>query len=400
MPDGAMPLTDATPIPPTEKTEEAGKPLLDSFTVGAFRGLRDLTLENLGRINLLVGQNNSGKTSVLEALAIYARPDDLGNWINVARSREAGTGAPQTDGMLISVGRFIDAMMWMFPSVENGQIDEAGNHQEIILSATGGFSHQNLTVTCDALRGVPPHADEDGRELRRFPRESEDDFGLIISINQEDEDKKVLSSKEFQIWSSVAYRQPRRKAILSPLIELMAPYSHRSESHQLVLASKAIEDEFKDDVVALLRSIDRNISEMVIVTSGDGRRPILKLRHHSAGYIPVSVLGDGVRRALSIALAIPRARNGLLLIDEIESALHISVLDTLYPWLERACEKYNVQVFATTHSLEAIDAIAKIDQADSRSLAAYHLGVGEEETRRYTGGMLRRLVHERGLDIR
>ena len=43
---------------------------LDSLTIGAFRGLRDVKLEGLGSVNVLVGDNNSGKTSVLEALAL------------------------------------------------------------------------------------------------------------------------------------------------------------------------------------------------------------------------------------------------------------------------------------------------------------------------------------------
>ena len=44
--------------------------MYESIRIQNFRGLKDLTIENLGRVNLLVGANNVGKTSVLEALAL------------------------------------------------------------------------------------------------------------------------------------------------------------------------------------------------------------------------------------------------------------------------------------------------------------------------------------------
>jgi AAA15 family ATPase/GTPase len=61
---------------------------IDEFTIHAFRGLRDVKLEGLGQINLLVGENNSGKTSVLEALAIFCNPFDRLQWRNVLSMRE------------------------------------------------------------------------------------------------------------------------------------------------------------------------------------------------------------------------------------------------------------------------------------------------------------------------
>lgn len=91
----------------------------------------------------------------------------------------------------------------------------------------------------------------------------------------------------------------------------------------------------------------------------------------------------------------------MLLIDEIESALHVSVLDTLYPWLVDACSEYNVQLFATTHNLEAVDAIAKLDKSINGGLSAYRLpDAAGGKLWRYTGDALRDVVHDNGLDIR
>jgi recombinational DNA repair ATPase RecF len=64
---------------------------LDRLTIRKFRGLQDRTLDGLGRINLLVGPNNSGKTSVLEAIAIFCQPLDLRGLLDATRRREALT---------------------------------------------------------------------------------------------------------------------------------------------------------------------------------------------------------------------------------------------------------------------------------------------------------------------
>jgi hypothetical protein len=62
---------------------------LDKLTIRRFRGLRDLPLDGLGRVNLLVGPNNTGKTSILEAISVFCSPMDLGAWFQAAYLREA-----------------------------------------------------------------------------------------------------------------------------------------------------------------------------------------------------------------------------------------------------------------------------------------------------------------------
>ncbi len=47
--------------------------ILNSLEIRNFRGFHHLQIERLGRINLIVGKNNIGKSSLLEALQLYAR---------------------------------------------------------------------------------------------------------------------------------------------------------------------------------------------------------------------------------------------------------------------------------------------------------------------------------------
>ncbi len=72
--------------------------------------------------------------------------------------------------------------------------------------------------------------------------------------------------------------------------------------------------------------------------------------------IPVPYMGEGIGRLLSILLAIANARGGVALIDEIENGLHYSVQKQVWQAIAHAARQNDVQVFATTHSYECINA--------------------------------------------
>lgn len=86
---------------------------IDTLFVEAFRGLRNVRLERLSRINLLVGPNNAGKTSILEAVAILQNPFGPFEWFAVIRARETRTFGLYPDQMST-----IETLRWMFPARE------------------------------------------------------------------------------------------------------------------------------------------------------------------------------------------------------------------------------------------------------------------------------------------
>ena len=76
--------------------------------------------------------------------------------------------------------------------------------------------------------------------------------------------------------------------------------------------------------------------------------------------MPLSSYGDGVKKVLSIASGIARAVNGVLLIDEVETAIHSRYFEDIFRFIASACRKFDVQVFITSHSIEAIDGFLSI----------------------------------------
>lgn len=110
-----------------------------------------------------------------------------------------------------------------------------------------------------------------------------------------------------------------------------------------------------------------------------------------------------MRRSAALALALTRASQGVLLIDEIEAGIHHSVLRPVISKLLAAAATSQVQLLATTHSLEAVDAIIGSieDRATPDALSAFWVQRqdGKHEVRRYDFAKLC-MLREGGLDIR
>ena len=75
----------------------------------------------------------------------------------------------------------------------------------------------------------------------------------------------------------------------------------------------------------------------------------------SGEYLPVALYGDGLKKALTMLNAIIKAEDGVLLVDEYETALHTSIMQKVFRFMVEVAKKENVQLFLTTHSLEAVD---------------------------------------------
>ena len=368
--------------------------LLTRVEIGSFRGLRDAALDGMVRFNLIVGGNDSGKTSLLEAIGLLCAPFDLLEWAYIARMREARTARRSRNSAELK--ETIYALRWLFPSVP-----EADSFGPILLDCDGLPYLSSIRAeaeTISRLSGSAGSEDtmevvEEGLHVGVRAKTSSDEFG-----------REFDPWHEFDIWPSEGLKRARNASRARTPYAMIRPFGHRSEPVQVTALSRSIESGTKDRLLQLLKMVDTGFLDIDIITSSYLDRPMVLVTHASAGRVPLSVMGDGFRRALSIALGLERARGGVLLIDEIEAALHVSVLDDIFPWLLAAAAEFDVQIIATTHSLEAVQVIADAGSRDpANAVNAYHLDPtkpSERRVKRYTNDMLSRLVRDRGLDIR
>lgn len=103
---------------------------------------------------------------------------------------------------------------------------------------------------------------------------------------------------------------------------------------------------------------------MLILKNEISNRPVEYLQHARLGNMPLSTFGDGIKKVLVLSNAIVKAAGGILLIDEIETALHKKYYDDFFRFIVKASEAFDVQIFITTHSLEAIDGLLATQDYD------------------------------------
>jgi predicted ATP-dependent endonuclease of OLD family len=386
---------------------------LENITIHKFRGLRDLELKDLGQINLLVGINNSGKTSVLEALSIYCHPLDIRVWLSTARQREQEYRIARTPSL--------DALQWLFAHdfLSDREKLKTGT---IFISGSGSFSVKQMNATYEEIEGM--FVSEKRRRLvpgdDQFAESEDEQIGesddllevrkgldLRVELYTEqlnlfgDEEAKLI--EDYQLWEHEFLSRAAGKREPSLLTTVVTPASHRSDIGQFRLLSEARFHNFKADVLDLLRQMDHNISDIEILLSPESisSRFNIYIQHERLGLAPVSTFGDGVRRLLHIALKLASVRGGILLIDELESTIHTEALQNSFSWLVKWCKEMDVQLFATTHSLEALDALLEVTEYES-GLVLYRLEPKEMQTRvvRHNWDRLKRLREELGQEVR
>ncbi|MBD1216697.1 MAG: AAA family ATPase [Aphanizomenon flos-aquae Clear-A1] len=379
---------------------------LETVTIHQFRGLRDLELKDLGRINLLVGLNNSGKTSVLEALSVYCHPLDIKVWLSTANQREQDIGVYRI--------RLLDAIKWLF--THNSASIVEPDKPIILISSTGLFSVKKLIASYEEMEQISLSEESNIRNISNEEEIENEDTprvkkGIKLKIEVFADDGYQLSLfgeppaciTDFLLWEDERFYRLPGKREPSLKTSVVTPSSHRSEVGQFRLLSEATFQNFKADVIQLLKQIDNNISDIEILLPPESisSRFNIYIQHKKLGLAPVSTFGDGIRRLLHIALKLASVKGGILLIDELESTIHTEALQSSFQWLVKWCTEMDVQLFATTHSLEAVDALLEVTESDS-DLVLYRLEPKEGKTKvvRHDGHRLRRLREELGQEVR
>ena len=379
---------------------------LELVTIDGFRGLRNLCLEQFGRINILVGPNNSGKTSVLEALSVFCNAIDPMEWLRMVRRRDRG-GMDETR---------IQSLRWCFAQGGGLAGPNAGFEGRCTFECGGATSLRSVRadyreIQEELTRVANRDRKFDGGSLPEPQRSSSESIldveprlGAEITHRIEFGDPFLLGPRTkgepivLRVWEEYPVLAEREPPSQKPLLAAtLTPSSYKIDRAGDQCCSCYETGADRNVVLGLIREFDHAITDIKEV-SFHGLRPAIHVTHERLGVAPLSVFGDALQRAVVLAETIISLRDGgILLIDELETGVHVSVLERLCRWVARVSAQMNVQVVATTQSLEAIDAMARATAGGYRELVAFHLDQTAEETRvkRMEADLLVRLRSER-----
>jgi ABC-type branched-subunit amino acid transport system ATPase component len=334
---------------------------LKRLSLKEFRGFRRFELENLGHVNLLVGTNNCGKTTVLEAINILAANGDFAAiWFTLLRRGEDIYG--ERDPVTSGVGRQADIRRLF-----RGHEIEVGKYFEVSAETdSGGLV---MVAKIDEYRSPQGQLFEPEAQTGESPEELLPPLSLSLHWMQ----KPV---KELSIPIS------RRGGISSDAIRRYAGRVIGSESYPTrfitssSLTTDIVASMFEDIVLTpeedlvteALRMIEPDIER--IASSGSERiRSGVRAAYRGGilvrlkgikDRVPIGSMGDGIWRMLGLALAVVQSANGILLIDEIDTGLHHTVMQEMWRFLYACSKQYSVQIIATTHSWDCYHSLAVI----------------------------------------
>ena len=161
-------------------------------------------------------------------------------------------------------------------------------------------------------------------------------------------------------------------------------------------------------VLRALKFIDPEIDRIAVqVATGNSyyrngsRGGFIVKRRGTERPVPIGSLGDGMWRMLVMAIAITQCRGGVLLIDEIDTGLHYSVMSDMWRLIFNAAKELDVQVFATTHSYDCVYSLAHIcaDADEQNPITVQRIEAGKSTAIPYAQNEIK-IAADREIEVR
>ncbi len=347
---------------PWQPFNEIPQSQFSGIHVESYRGISGLTLDAPGRVNLIVGVNNAGKTSLLEAIYLLAHQNDELALLDAIhwRGRMEGDSPP----------------FWLVEQLPgfariSGRFDEMPDNR----------------TSVEFKVGTAPEPDVEDQTSFLSKLVIESGYGALAQRTDVEffGDRPRRTRFEGRNWLC-------RSAFTSPFVANRPETLARCNKASIEAGTKRqIIDFIRERVDPGLRNIEMSdrFSRFLVTHDDFEKAPDL------------AVFGEGVRRLFEIGLLFADVRGGVLLVDEFENAIHTELLAEFTRLVQELAVERNVQVFLSTHSKEAIDAFVSNGQrADDVVGYAISRNAGDVEARRYAGDRLRKLHETVDFDLR
>ena len=315
--------------------------MLKTLALRGFRGFESYELTDLATVNLIVGKNNCGKTTVLEAVYLLASDGDPDAFYDIAERRdELNHRIPSASvpGPL----RYEVVLSPLFYGYE------CRPGAQFVLSSEN--CSRKLSAQMLSLEDV------EGSKLRDA---ADPVFCLRLASCKTKEDPVFLVDRNGAVLHELWHQSIRRVAPRSPSVRFLGLESvafNVLEDAWAEIVADGRDDEVARDMRLLVPEIDtihfqpggslRRDGAILVGRSGGGRR------------MPLSSYGDGLRRLLALRLSLVGTR--FLLIDEIDAGFHWTAMEDVWRLIVEVARNLDVQIFATTHSYDCIRGLGSL----------------------------------------
>jgi AAA15 family ATPase/GTPase len=325
---------------------------METFHVKNYKGLKDLELNGLSRVSLIVGRNNVGKSSLLEALSLCISGGSVTELLEILDyGGERVTNRPSSMG-------------------EEKSLDNESHFQSLFHRA-GFVGKRSPVITFTDEESVVKI--EIGYQKDKRIRQG-NSFNHVVEYVNETEylesvgKNGVTTEKGIAIWAGESFQfipfhrefqvfsDSRKCIFVRPVDYFLVPNA--------ALYDKIAMTEKEEKLLSALRIIEPEIRKINYLESEPGSRkraPFVVVGPNSER-VRLSTMGDGINRILTIILSLLNCPSGgALCLDEIDNGLHFSVQKQLWEMVFSLARELDVQVFATTHSMDCIRSFAQVN---------------------------------------
>ncbi len=353
--------------------------MLSRIHIQGFRAFRELTVDRLARVNLFVGTNNAGKTCVLDAVELLAGGGEPYFLYRIARRLEDRV-PDAVDVRQLFHGRSL-AIGSKF------MIEERDQRRVVAEIVPQAGTLDTNTGNWDSSLRLPSESDEQSIAETRCLELT----GTILDVPY---------PMEFSSSGLLRYaRNVSRKMTADPILYIGTTPIDAAQSASLW--GRVVLTPQEAWVTDTLRVIEPDIERIALVTEDSRSAFFIKMAGQDQR-VPLGSMGDGIRRMLGLSLHLAQCAKGSLLIDEIDSGLHYSVMVKMWRMIIEAAKRLDIQIFATTHSLDCIHALADLyDQSPeiASELLLHRIDRGAPTAMTYTAEQLH-IAAEQHMEVR
>lgn len=343
--------------------------MLKTVKIENFRGFKSFELQQLGRVNLLVGMNNSGKTSILEAIQLLCSRNNLETLAEAMTNRgeyfwsDDGRGSRELDIRHLFYGHQI----------------QLGS--KFSISGMNDNSQQEVVASIAVRRNSSRQTDERSpNQISLFSLfdEGVDEFkGLSFIVQwthgQDTEIVPLSLSPDTSLSINSARSSFRRNTDMGFTKTQFVTSSSLTIQKMIELFNQVVLTPEEALVQEALQTIEPKIERIASISPQrfkstlDSRGGFVVRLSDSTQRVPIGSMGDGIWRILGLALSCVCARDGFLFVDEIDTGFHFTAMSDMWKLIWKTATRLNVQVFATTHNSDCWTSLANLAAQEEKT---------------------------------
>ncbi|WP_294607557.1 ATP-binding protein [uncultured Bacteroides sp.] len=328
---------------------------MKSLCIKNYKNLKELSLNSLAPVNLIVGRNNVGKSTLLEAISIYITNgsdewlktilDIRGELVNVDFAKG------EIDSNKILLEHYSSLFNDHCKEFVNSTVISIGENEDLL----------NIRLVHVSEKTIKS---EDGFETRKYVSYNDCDnvsdsqsllyLGDGLEVSSASASKILIPFFQRRAFGSVKDKMP---------FEYVLVEDFQLRRNVLLFDRVSLSDEEKY-VVEALRIIEPRVDRLNFLNENEFsnvRVPYVTLKDTGQRF-RLSSMGDGTNRVLSIILGLVNCKGGVFLLDEFETGLHYTVQTKLWEVIFMLSEKLNIQVFVTSHSRDCINSFVAANE--------------------------------------